>query len=373
MAHPVKPSFEIINVSDRDVEFIARDCHLEVMNSLRRVILSEVETVAAQYDQYNMGDSGKNDIFIIENTTVLHDQIMGHRISLLPVHMTYDKIKNHARDDYKFVLNTKNETNAPIYVTSGDVVIYDKDASPLNQQQRDALLPPDYITGDYPIIARLKPGEVFKAEFYARRGVAIDHARFSPVSTCAYMNVVDSSAAEADIVASLEGQDDDKMKEIREQHETLKKYRIFKKDSLGDARETRFLIESECGMSACDIVLAAFDVIIEKINRMDSPDKLRVVKVTELNNDSKDVLYELELLDEDHTMGNLYQALCYRFYEDIEYIGYNVPHPLERKVKFKIKMDAKKDLDSFVVKSRKDILAHVEQLRYLFAEATKTS
>lgn len=398
----VKPSFEIVNdksfESDKKIVFIARHCHLEVVNALRRVILAEVVTVAPRYDQYNAEDPSKNDIFIKENTTVLHDQIMGHRLSLIPIHLSSSAIKKHNRDDYRFLLEAKNETNVPVYATTGEVVIYDSDKSPLNKGRRDSLLPPDPITGDYPIIARLKPGEVFKVEFYARRGVGIEHARFSPVSTCAFMNVVDEIEAEADLAKALTEVptgDEAKLQEIRDNHATLKKFRFFKKDSRGDPCETRFLVESECGMSAAEIVIEAFDVLIRKIQSMDSPEIFRLVKespdksrfVQESLDKSEDKsedksqesdksqepkMYEFELLGEDHTMGNMYQALCYRFYDKnvLSYIGYHMPHPLERKIVFKIKLKSGENIDSFLSKSRIDAISHLEKIKSLFAEET---
>ena len=360
----------IINVkkiTDKSLEFVVKNGHLEVMNSLRRVILAEVPTIAPKYDQYKVDDPLHNDVVIKENTGVLHDQIMGHRISLLPIHMDALAISNHKRDDYKFVFDSTNSTKVPIYITTADIVVYDRDSSPLNSQQRDMLLPPDPFTGDHPIVARLKPGEVFKAEFYGRKGIARENARWSSASTCAMMNVVDDETSQEKLKEKLEGQEDEsKIREIREQHSMLDKYRYFKKDELGDPSEISFNIESECGMSAAEIVASAFDVLLDKISIMSTS--------MSISRELAEGFYELHLKDEDHTMGNLYQALCYRFYKsEIDYIGYYMPHPLERNIVVKIKVRQGLDLQEFLDKSREDIYDHVKNVKMLFSQATGLS
>ena len=354
-------------VDGKLLEFVVRDGHLEVMNSVRRVILSEVVTVAPRYDQYRQDAPEHNDVLITLNTTVLHDQIMGHRISMLPIHMGVDKLAAHQRGDLRFEIDVVNNSSESIDVTTRDVVVYDANDSPLNAEQRDMLLPPDAVTGDHPIILRLKPNksDAFKATFYGRRGIARDNAQWCAASTCAFMFKVDPELADEALSTKLAVKDCNE-KEVREQHETLEKFRHFKTDALGDPSEISMKIESECGLSATEIVVQALDVLLLKCDLFAS--KMTVVS----SHPDDPALFLCKLTDEDHTFGNLYQAQCYRLYpERVEYIGYYVPHPLEREVVFKIKLAAETpDMDAFFKDSIHEIRTHIEDLKTKFERAT---
>ena len=79
-----KMSFHDINLRGKKLDFEIRDVDVSIVNALRRVILAEYPTVAIAFDPY---DSSQNDINIKINTTALHNEFTGHRISLVPVHM----------------------------------------------------------------------------------------------------------------------------------------------------------------------------------------------------------------------------------------------------------------------------------------------
>lgn len=355
---------------EKSIKFVLVGCHLELANALRRVILAEVVTVAPKYDQYNQEDPTKNDVIVTVNTTALHDQIMGHRISMLPIHMSAVQIADHERSHLKFVIDSTNSQDLPMDVTTKDVKIYDADGSPLPAARRATFLPPDPFTGDYPIVARLKPSEVLKAEFYARRGVARENARWAAASTCAFAFVVDEDIAEADLSARLaKAASDADAKDVREHHASIDRQRCFEVDDLGDPLKVSLHVESECGLSAADVVLSAFDVLLGKIDALRT--KLRV----EGAHPDDPAFFNLSLSDEDHTMGNMYQALCFRFYPDeLDYVGYMMPHPLQRNIVFKIKLGAAaSSIEDFLEKSIADIRAHVSKVKQLFSEAVGMS
>jgi DNA-directed RNA polymerase subunit L len=281
--------------------------------------LAEVTTLAAKYDPYNVSDPEKNDIYITKNTTPLHDQIMGQRISLIPVYADSKMILKHKRQDLTFAIDVKNEGNEPVDVTTKDIVILDSEGSPLPEAKRLKLLPPDSHTGDFPIVARLKPrGDIFQCNFRIRQGIAREHAGFACVSTCTYE---------------------------------------FEPDLKGEYIKNSFLftIESECGLTAAEIVLAAFDALADRVASLHERTKI-------LNDD------EVEFQDEDHTIGNLYQAFCDRTFEKLAGVGYYMPHPHVRviRVKLSFEKNKKEDLQAFVDESSSALLLWIEEMREQF-------
>lgn len=350
-------------------------CKLAAANSLRRAVLAEVPTVAAKYDPYDVDNPAANDVRILKNTTVLHDQIMGHRVSLLPVHLSAKEVAAHERDRFKFVINKRNEGSEPMWVTTADIQVLDgSSGEELGARVGARLFPPDPVTGDHPIIARLKPhGDTFHCEFYARRGIGLDHARWCAVSTCAFANVVDEAAAAEALRTALAGaKDPAEAAAVEEQHRAIERFRHFVRDERGDACRFAFHVESECGMRAADIVLTALDVLVAKAAAL--PGKMAVVS----EHGDAPGLFLIELHDEDHTMGNLFQALAFDAHvvpdaAELDYVGYYVPHPLERKVVLKVLMrdgaavedaaERKAAVEALVAKCASSVEAYLEEMR----------
>ena len=68
----INPNYIQFNITDVDVSLV---------NALRRIILSEYPTVA-----FNTDDYLNSDLKVEENTSFLHNEMLLHRISLVPIH-----------------------------------------------------------------------------------------------------------------------------------------------------------------------------------------------------------------------------------------------------------------------------------------------
>lgn len=342
-------------------QFVIKDLDLAVVNAARRVILSEIPNVAISFDAYK---PELNDIDILKNESALHNEFLGHRISLIPLCFDAATIETFDPMQFTFTLHVKNELDRPIDVTTKDIqVMYNAPngehtilgvANMAPQQLRDTIFPVDDITGDPILITRLKPdvnhskqGEELHVTFRARKGIARTHARWSPVSLCTYEFVVDeeeAAKAKDALLASDEAKQDAKQKAILlNRFETLDRQRYYKKNAKHEPSEFKFSVESECRMSPVYIVNKAWDVLLAKIDRLiralaeDDPDP-SVCKLDRIND--LDDFYAWSIYDEDHTIGNLLQSLMFNMLipaKRIEYIGYHQPHPLERYIVVKIK------------------------------------
>ena len=115
--------FKIINSSEKKCKLHIKNIDLSILNSVRRIILSEIPNVGIYYEAY---DGDKNTIQIKTNTGVLHNEFIAHRISLIPIWLTADEIENFEPDQYKFKIHMKcNDTNV-LLVKSKDIQVFDK-------------------------------------------------------------------------------------------------------------------------------------------------------------------------------------------------------------------------------------------------------
>jgi DNA-directed RNA polymerase subunit D len=139
------------------------------MNSLRRIIVAEVPAMAI------------DEVVVIENSSMLHDEILAHRLGLIPLRTDLDSYNLPEECSCKSELGCNlcrvsltldveaNETVRTVY--SGDLVAENPSIRPVSEK-----IP----------IAKLAPNQRLKLESYARLGKGEKHAKWQPVSVCAY-------------------------------------------------------------------------------------------------------------------------------------------------------------------------------------------
>jgi DNA-directed RNA polymerase subunit D len=159
----------IIKHEDSSLRFMVSGVTSAYANALRRVMISEVPTMAIE------------DVIIIENTSVLFDEFLAHRFGLIPLTTDLDAYILPEKCDCSSELGC-NRCRAPftmeIESAEKTTVVYSGDLKPDNPIIRP-------VSDKIPIV-KLAPGQKLRLEAYARLGRGQEHAKWQPVSACTY-------------------------------------------------------------------------------------------------------------------------------------------------------------------------------------------
>jgi len=160
---------EIVDKTETTMRLIIWGTDVSFVNSLRRIILAEVPCMAIE------------DVVIVENSSLIQDEILAHRLGLIPVKTDLDSYNLPEECPCKsefgcnlcravLTLNVEaEEVKRTVY--SGDLVSENPDIRPVSNR--------------IPIL-KLVQGQKVRLEAYARLGKGKAHAKWQPVSMCTY-------------------------------------------------------------------------------------------------------------------------------------------------------------------------------------------
>ncbi|EDO15644.1 hypothetical protein Kpol_473p3 [Vanderwaltozyma polyspora DSM 70294] len=184
----------ISKVGERETNLDLINVDTSIANALRRIMISEVPSVAAEY------------IYILNNTSVIQDEVIAQRIGLIPLKVDPDRLtwlNNDLPEDEKFTdentivlsLNVKCTRNldAPKDCTDPSILyhnahIYARDLKfePQGKQEETFADSPVVSADPDILIAKLRPGQEISLRAHCILGIGADHAKFSPVCTASY-------------------------------------------------------------------------------------------------------------------------------------------------------------------------------------------
>ena len=73
---------DIEKPSNDTMKFVVKGCNSSFVNAIRRIILSEVETVG-----FNIDDYENSDLKIMKNSSSSHNEFLLHRLGLIPINV----------------------------------------------------------------------------------------------------------------------------------------------------------------------------------------------------------------------------------------------------------------------------------------------
>jgi len=185
--------------------FELEGCSPAFVNAFRRIILSEVPTMAIEK------------VFVVNNTSVVADEVFAHRLGLVPIKA------DPAMFEYRGEGDAANETNTIVLKmhvrchkernpdgTLGEVVNRSVYSNALTWCPEGSQLPEengakysdfkrsqkevvgDQVLGcvhDDILLVKLAPGQEVELECHCVKGIGQEHAKWSPVGTCWYKMV----------------------------------------------------------------------------------------------------------------------------------------------------------------------------------------
>lgn len=168
-------------VGKEDVDLVLENVDLSLANSLRRVFLAEIPTVAI-------------DLVEIEaNTSVLADEFLSHRLGLIPLDSSMAAQLEYTRDcdcelycdkcSVVLSLDAKCTTDTKMDVYSSDLVVE------VPARKDDSIgrpLPPATPNDRGILIARLRRDQELRMRCIAKKGIAKEHAKWNPCSAIAF-------------------------------------------------------------------------------------------------------------------------------------------------------------------------------------------
>lgn len=362
-------SFSDLSIRGAYADFHVTGVDLAIINAVRRAIIAEVPTAAFCFAP----ETPLNTVDIVTNTSVLHNEFLGQRISMIPVHLDDEETQQVAdgRFEYIFELKVQNDdTMASRDVTSADFT-GTLNGDPLSKERLSRLFPADPVSGDHILIVRLRPAISLSAQAVTAEQVHIvgrlcmgrgkENARWVPTSLCTYGFVVDDAAAREALAQEIQKAKDEhatqeEIERLTHDFMCTGRQRCYTKNAFGEPAAFRFKIRSECGLSPSYLFTKALDILASRLRDLSHniktagpPDVAKSAKVTVEPFGAVANMFQIIVEREDHTLGNLAQALLYnRFVRsssdqnastlEIEFIGYHQPHPLEHRIVLRVKV-----------------------------------
>ncbi|MDG6905806.1 MAG: DNA-directed RNA polymerase subunit D [Nitrososphaerota archaeon] len=158
-------SIDVIESSPSRIRLRLKNVERAYANAIRRIAISQVPTMAI------------DDVVILENSSVMFDELVAHRLGLIPLKTDLNRYNLPEECDCKNPLGCQKcrvllvldaEANDKVRtVNSSDLVSEDPDTKP--------------IADNVPIV-KLAPGQKIKLEAYARLGKGSEHAKWQPAS-----------------------------------------------------------------------------------------------------------------------------------------------------------------------------------------------
>ena len=336
----------IISEDEFNMSFDIKNIDNSLINSLRRVMIGELKTYGFKTEPHE-----ETDVIIHENTGVLHNEFLAHRIGMIPVNTKH--LNDINVDNYLFKLKVENDTSNIINVTTKDFQVFYNDNGDMKRLNTDDFFKPDPLSGDYILITKLRPSntntnEKIDLEAKLSYSNGEENSKYAPVSKATFHNLKDDTKVEVRLKELIKEEEDKKgnkltnqeKEKIKNRFDNFEAFRYYQLDNKGEPNAFHFEIES-IGIYTCqEIFHNSIDYLKNKLDTFNQ--YLQEENKEYINfNESPTIMnsIDIEIINEGHTLGNLLQSYLIYNYVDtnkLNYVGYKIIHPLQKKMILRI-------------------------------------
>ncbi|KAH9978985.1 hypothetical protein BGW80DRAFT_1282232 [Lactifluus volemus] len=193
----LEPNVRIRELKKDRVNFVLENVDLSFANSLRRVMMADIPTVAIDM------------VEIVTNTTVLPDEFIAHRFGMIPlVSNNCDEAIRYSRDctclescqncSIELVLNVACNENRTMDITSNHLDVVARggygwreevdDGEEIARRSENFGHPVGKNDPSVPpvLICKIRKGQELSVRCIAKKGIAKEHAKWSPCSAVSF-------------------------------------------------------------------------------------------------------------------------------------------------------------------------------------------
>ncbi|KAJ3055224.1 45 kDa subunit of RNA polymerase II [Rhizophlyctis rosea] len=164
-----------ITAADSDaIHFTLSDVDLSIANSLRRIMIAEVPTIAIDLVEFN------------ENSSVLADEFIAHRMGLVPLISDHAKRLQYSNDCN--CLNFCDNCSVTLTLDASCTTDTTMPVTTRQLQSNNDNVQPYFRDGADPgiLLVKLRKGQSLSMRCIAKKGIAKNHAKWSPVTAVAF-------------------------------------------------------------------------------------------------------------------------------------------------------------------------------------------
>ena len=286
------------------------DIDLSILNGIRRILLMDIPILGF------IGNGIDSTVNIIENTTVLNNEIITNRIALIPLDVSEKYNDNYILEDNKLEIELNVSCAETIkIITTQDLIVT------IDEQKVPNFFKKPYIT-----ITKLRKNESLHLKAEAVKETGRKNASFNIVSGSTVYNKPKVPFTNT--------------KSIIEQER--------------DYNEGEYVLEFEIinnTISHKYMLLKAIDILINKLS-------ILIDKSTIDQFENNEETYDFSIPDENDTVGNIIQSYIFDNYviskkKTVEncictYIGYIVKHPLDKVLTIRMTLKDAKSKEEYI-------------------------
>ena len=256
-------NIDIKTKDEQNIVLIVEGVDVPFVNALRRICMVEIPTMAVE------------NVEIYKNDSRIFDEVLSHRLGLIPLKTDLDSITLREECDCedhcpRCSVSLVLKETGPKVVYSGDLTSQDSKIVPVHDR--------------IPLL-KLRDGEEVELEAIAQLGIGLEHAKWQPTTTSAYMYypVITIDSEKCEVCAKCADEcprgvlqfDEKENKIIVLDPEQCTMCKTCSKDCEPSAitvegREDKFIfkIETDGSLSPEEVITTACDILAQKSDKI---------------------------------------------------------------------------------------------------------